>query len=335
MTGFKKLRLMVLAAVVPLYLAACTVDLGCDGCDDEPSFGGAGGPLNPISTSLTDQNVPATFHGPGTTITADESRDEAHSQIFPRSASSVGENHITIDPQAGTVRVVVRTGEVISDQDITFGLADLTVGPRHNFYRQFKDSPGSFGLALLRPGPGGSGLDYASYGVWEERDQFNFFPFYPDSGVIINGGAMSFGVITAAGAVPTTGTAAYTGFMNGFYGEAGTGTGFYLDGTAALTANFGSNAVQANFTNISASKFFGVSGGATTFRSFSANATIAGNGFSGTASNAGLSIDGIGPEMSGTITGNFYGPSAQEVGGVFQLNGDDGSTAIGAFAAKQ
>lgn len=330
MARFRKFLLVTPVALLPLFFAACSTSE-----PDGPSFGGAGGPVNPISTSLTNQNVPATFHGPGTTIIADESRDEAFSQIFPRSTNSVGENHITIDPLAGTVQVVVGTIERISDQDITFSLADLSVGTRHNFYRQFKETSGSFGLALLRPGPGGSGLDYASYGVWEERLPFNFFPFSSDSGVIIIGGAMSFGVLTAADFVPTTGTASYAGFMNGFYGEGGTGTGFYLDGTAALTANFGSNSVQASFTNISASEFFGVSGGSTKFRSFNANATISGNGFSGTASNVGLPVDGIGPDMDGTIIGHFYGPSAQEIGGVFQLNGDDGSTAVGAFAAKQ
>jgi hypothetical protein len=334
MTRLKKSRLMALAVLFPLHIAGCTVDLGCDGCDDEQSFGGAGGPLNPISTSLADQNVPATFHGPGTAILADESRDSTTSIIFPRSSNSVGENHITIDPIAGTVRIVLNSFSGIRDTDITFGPADLTVGARHDFYSQPDGSFTVFRLALLRPGPGGSGLDYASYGVWERRGRFDFRPFANDFGFISRGGAISFGVITEASAVPTTGSASYTGFMNGIYGEGGTGTAFLLDGVAALTANFGSNSLQANFTNISASEFCFTCGGQA-FRSFSANATISGNGFSGTASNVGLPVDGIGPDMDGTIIGHFYGPSAQEVGGVFQLNGDDGSTAVGAFAAKQ
>jgi hypothetical protein len=60
------------------------------------------------------------------------------------------------------------------------------------------------------------------------------------------------------------------------------------------------------------------------------------NRFSGGVSTVGTSLGNI----NGTTTGQFYGPSAQELGGVFFLQSSDTTTAFtetysGAYGAKQ
>ena len=110
-------------------------------------------------------------------------------------------------------------------------------------------------LLVSIPGPEGSGLSYASYGLWE-IDGVNVF------GSRFVGGAMSFGVITSSLAMPTTGSASYTGTMVGFHSPGGNDpTRSYLSGSAALTANFAAGTVDASFTNITARDNFGESPG--------------------------------------------------------------------------
>jgi hypothetical protein len=39
--------------------------------------------------------------------------------------------------------------------------------------------------------------------------------------------------------------------------------------------------------------------------------------------------------LSGNATGRFYSPTAQEMGGVYSLTGQNGSALVGAFGARQ
>lgn len=66
---------------------------------------------------------------------------------------------------------------------------------------------------------------------------------------------------------------------------------------------------------------------------FTGNGQVDGSGFSVTVQND-PSWDGI-FELDGTATGNFYGPNAAEVGGVFNMQSPDGSGYIGAYGASR
>lgn len=162
------------------------------------------------------------------------------------------------------------------------------------------------------------GWSYQSFGVWNTATPV--------------GGAMhasSFGAPTPASAVPTSGTATFTGKLAGLY-VSPTGQG------AAAAADL---SVRADFR--ARSLAFGSSGTVLT-RDLRAPAAAPGlnlsgtltyqpnsNAFSGTLRNAAGT-------MSGTTSGKFYGPAAQELGGAFNLRASGTSEAFtGAYGAKR
>jgi hypothetical protein len=142
--------------------------------------------------------------------------------------------------------------------------------------------------------------------------------------------ALSFGVPTTANDMPTTDTATYNGFMDGYYAN-GANKIWSLTGSTNLTADFAAAKITGEVNNISALGSFGTSN----FGNISINDDVVGDTFSGTASSAGLNgvIPGNTP-LSGSTFGQFYGPSAVEVGGVIRMSGGGGQ-AVGAFAAGQ
>lgn len=197
-------------------------------------------------------------------------------------------------------------------------------------------------LALLVPGAAASGLSYASYGIWEVEGQ-NIF------GTSYLGAAISFGILTSAGAMPTTGTANYTGTMNGLYSPAQPAGSLFttqssLAGDAALTADFAAGTVSADFTNIVASRDFGPftpraeltgAGPSGAFVNIHGDATISGNSFSGAAATVAPTGAVLSPDLSGDISGNFFGLVANEIGGVIRLGDPGTGQIVGGFAAGQ
>lgn len=179
------------------------------------------------------------------------------------------------------------------------------------------------------------GLSYTEYGQWTV-DETTAAPAALYAGVY--GGGKP-GVAPTA-AMPTTGTATYSGSATGYVSQAdstaSTGTLANFSGTATLTANFSSGAMTGSVTGINAYGIGGSNrtlvgtvndiafGGAITGNSFVANATAQGT--------AGTAFDITGSK--GTMSGAFYGPTAQEVAGTFSLTGGTHSvTVLGAFGA--
>ena len=163
------------------------------------------------------------------------------------------------------------------------------------------------------------GWNYQSFGVWNERPAAG-------SGAI---SASSFGQPTPGSAVPTSGSATFTGKAGGFY-VSPTGQGSVAAADLTVNANF--NARTLGFAT----------SGTTIARDLNAplaaphlnlTGTLAYNpgssAFSGTVSNAGGT-------MSGRSNGQFYGPAAQELGGVFSLKSSTTvETLTGAYGAKR
>lgn len=122
---------------------------------------------------------------------------------------------------------------------------------------------------------------------------------------------------TRLDAMPTKGEMTYTGTWHGRIGhyyqsEAGYGE---FDGKAEFGVDFGKKRLSGTLTETS-----GVA------PAFVINATIAGNGFSGTATSraSGINLDKgqqqnqqILPQTTGTVTGNFYGENAKHLAGSF------------------
>ena len=174
-----------------------------------------------------------------------------------------------------------------------------------------------FGTRALLANPYALGWDYQSFGAWNSL---------VDSSVSVG----SFGQPTPASGVPTSGTATFTGKLAGYYVPAFGEGGYTAAANLTVNANFSSRSLGfassgttiARDLNAPASAPHLNLGGTLTY----APGT---NAFSGTVTNASGT-------MSGSSNGRFYGPAAQELGGVFSLRSSTSAeTFTGAYGAKR
>ncbi len=166
------------------------------------------------------------------------------------------------------------------------------------------------------------GWDYQSFGVWTTGGGTG-------SGTV---GAATVGAETAGSAIPVSSTGSYVGVSGGRYVDS-SGVPFFTASDMTATANFGTRSIAFSTSNTVTS---------TDLTSATANSNL---NMSGTLSySAGVnqftgSVTSVGggpsnAAMSGTATGKFYGPTAQEIGGTFGLS--NGSTAyLGGFGGKR
>lgn len=163
------------------------------------------------------------------------------------------------------------------------------------------------------------GWNYQTFGVWDKLPTSTTW----------QAGAISAGAPTPASAVPTTGSATFTGLASGFYIDpAGT-----LYGTAAsmqAIADFTNRSIGFSTSNTQVS----TTGGTVTPNSGlnlsgSLSYTAGTNLFSGTVTTANSAL-------SGTATGQFYGPNTEEIGGIYSLQAPTGvSGMLGGFGGKR
>ncbi len=149
-------------------------------------------------------------------------------------------------------------------------------------------------------------LNYVTYGQWRRAATSGTTTSVNDTYVV-------WGSKTAT--TPTTGTGSYSTVLDGtFVNLAGV---YAVTGTGSLTANFGGGTIAYGATASGARE-----GGGTgiSFGTMAGTGSIAssGGGFRGTgsANSGGYSLD---------VMGNFYGPTAQEIGGTFRLRGNGGN----------
>ena len=177
------------------------------------------------------------------------------------------------------------------------------------------------------------GYSYVAVGSWAARST-GTSPLQASS-------FYSFGYETPASAIPTTGNAQFTGLASGnvFMPNNGTILTTEVDGKANLSVNFSSGAVTGSLTQMQ--QWDGVSfngpAGYLPWNDVSLNANIAPgtNRFSGTtaaASSPGTAFS-LSGSATGSLTGAFYGPAAQNIGAVWSLS-DGTKSAIGALAGK-
>ncbi len=166
------------------------------------------------------------------------------------------------------------------------------------------------------------GWNYQTFGVWATSGMTSG-PFTT--------GVMSIGAPTPGTALPVAGTALYTGGALGYYTDAsGELHGMVADLTA--TADFGARNIALSTSNTTIVST--VTGNASYPSTFDFSGTLAYapgvNRFSGPVATGG------GPAMTGTAEGRFYGPVAQEIGGVFVLQAPSGlQSMLGSFGGKQ
>ncbi|MGQ0652298.1 MAG: transferrin-binding protein-like solute binding protein [Betaproteobacteria bacterium] len=159
------------------------------------------------------------------------------------------------------------------------------------------------------------GWNYQTFGVWGSETM-------APSGRI---GAVSIGAVTPSDAVPVTGTGTFTGRAMGFYIDAA-GNPYATRATLSALVNFASRSIA--FTTSGTQ----ISNGAAT--------AMPGLNLSGTLTYApNQNISGPVQTQNGALTGNadgrFYGPKAEEIGGVYSLSGSGMNRMIGGFGGRR
>jgi hypothetical protein len=178
-------------------------------------------------------------------------------------------------------------------------------------------------------------LNYTAHGVWS-------YAAGPGTGVTYIG-VTAVGSGTPIAAVPTAGSANYSGGTVGFYyapGHAGTATTGSLIGQIAISVNFTTGGVSGTVNSVIADL-------KTPWNDLSLSANInrlAGNAsFNGTTGTSGPPADagtaGFSSAATGQLAGAFFGPNAEEVGGSWTLTDPNaaggGKTAFGAFGTTR
>lgn len=220
----------------------------------------------------------------------------------------------------------------------TYTLYDYDGGPGFGFspgevvaaqsnagYTTYRDASTGSTLKLLNDGASNPviALTYVTYGKWVVPQSAPIH--FADNYVV-------FGQITPAASVPRTGSASYRAILDGTY-QKGAAT-YRLSGNATLTASFGTGMMGLTTTPVATN----VSNGSQlSFGTLSGSGFIAFDSSSFGATSRTRAADGTKTLFS--ATGNFYGPAAQEVGGVFTLKQTLGTSQIGegggAFVGKK
>lgn len=173
--------------------------------------------------------------------------------------------------------------------------------------------------AYIGANPFELGWNYQTFGIWETTN----------GGSSGTDGVISAGAPTAGTAIPTTGAATFTGIAAGEYIDP---AGVASITTATLTVNADFVARSLGFSTT----------GTTTTDDFSTYIPNTGLNLSGTlfyapGTNAFTgTLTSTSGTLSGPSSGRFYGPNAEELGGVYFLKAGSGlETMGGAYGAKR
>lgn len=290
---------------VSLLLAACGGG-GGDGGGVVPTDFTSWSSIEPGSTVLAkgvSTEVVYQLDEMGQLIVFDPTTDAANTSVT-----------MSFDADGNPSLVRVTTPNTIFEADLFGPIFEGAVGALNS-------DPNSSSLFAIfaDPGffPGAFDYEYQTFGLWESIGDGESLVF----------GAFSFGAPTAGSAVPTTNSASFVGNFGGNYvnaagdqfissGEVNVGVNF-VDRSLAFTTSF--SEVTQDFDTFTPNEGLNLSG--TLIYQPGVNS------FSGTVT----SVSG----MTGTSVGQFYGPSAQELGGVFELQGTGVETYLGSYGAVQ
>mgnify|MGYP001596647146 CR=1 FL=1 len=194
-----------------------------------------------------------------------------------------------------------------------------TIGDTGNVVYGY-DAAGTKFVIASDPLYSGNNWNYQTFGIWETGRGTG-------SGTA---GAVSVGAATAGSSIPTSGSATYSGHFGGTSSDAN-GVDVITTGGATVVADFANRSLAFSTTG---SKYVSpVASSPSWINKSSLDMTgtltysAATNSFSGAVSDSFIG--------SGTATGKFYGPSAEEIGGVFSLTGAGTLVHAGGFGAKK
>ncbi len=229
--------------------------------------------------------------------------------------SDIGDdNSLTVDPAAGTYKFAdafLSSEFMISD--VGFGPGDLDTAHSNSRFTVYQrkvpvaNTTITETLTLYKPGASNDELvlNYAGFGnlvlddLANGADHSSVGRFW-----------FTYGLATDPANVPRAGKANYAGLL---YGEAGTGSAILpLTGTANFDFDLGAGTFDASLKPV-------MTDGGTSYQlgtyGFQGSILSTGNTFSSFS----FSAPSNSPAAQGTMRGQFFGPSAQEVGASFRV----------------
>ncbi len=303
----------------PIITITCLLTSACGG------GGASGGSVNSTppppppsftSFSAVQSNSSITVNGTGLEGTMAVS---SAGFILPATVSTPSETSASIRYTTDAQRNINSIAVTGSSSSVSF--------PSTSVFETFVDTAGkpiAFGVRnssgsdqLLAADPYVLGFNYQSFGVWGTGIV---------AGQTARYGALSAGSITSTSAIPAAGSANFNGLIGGIYIDTA-GEGFRYGANAAFAVNFGTRSISMT---TSGDRLVNVNTNIAYIWNAPLSATMTyapgSSRFSGTFR--------AGNFMTGTGSGNFYGPAANELGGTFFISGSAGKM-VGGFGAKQ
>jgi len=203
---------------------------------------------------------------------------------------------------------------------------------------------GGTGVGVPFPGSKGYrnfsnwGLQYANVTAWASQDTV-LIEEWANLGNEHNKnrrGIVAFGDVTAPTAVPTTGTATYTGTAYGWYGSGTLTEPPAFRGTATVTVNFATRQAVITVQNTATYDAAGTPVPATftaTTALGAAGANVA-NYLTGPVTSGTLS-GGVGGRLFGPVVGTGASIGPAEIAGAFRMSATSGAAVIGGFIGRK
>ncbi|RUM95142.1 hypothetical protein EET67_24940 [Pseudaminobacter arsenicus] len=273
----------VVLLAAPLMLAACG--------------GGAGGPGGPSFLGFSSMNAPGTttINGIGKEVSVDTKPGiENATAVSAFTATGKTSVDITLDGKEDITAVAIKTPTTSEKWDAS----NSNLIENDGLLLAERNDGRSYAVAAS---PEALGFEYQTFGVWATSNAEE------TKGKI---GVFSVGAESKASALPSAGTAAFKGAAGGIYTDK-TGLADIVTAEATLGADFAARKVSFATTQTES-----LLAGSRSDLNLIGNLSYAAgsNELTGTVATAGGS-------MTGNADGRFYGPGAQEVGGIFALKG--------------
>lgn len=298
MEQFTSLKVFALASI-PLLATACGGGSGGPGGPDGPSYTSFDSLERPGTTTLKGIGREGTFTRTEGVVT--------HSDFTPVGETSAD---VTLDSDGNPTKFVLKT----PSESRTWDRSNSTFDKRDDGLLIAQRNDGSSGI--IAADPAANNFEYQTFGLWGTSRETNNQT---------NGrfGLYSVGSETAAADIPASGTATFKGTAAAQWIDAQGDDQDVMTADTTLRANFADRSVRFNTTNSDLGLREGLQ------PELDMNGTLhypsGSNKMSGTVRTAG--------GMSGTADGRFYGPGAQEAGGVFSLRGRGNEVLDGGFGA--
>jgi len=314
--------------VVPVWCAIAVCLAGCGhgktASTTTPTVNGGGVPggiavpfvaVNTTSPALGAASAPATFTTGGGFVSgfATPNAADTGATVTLKTDTNGNLSQITVSAPTGGVPF----NQTFNASNNAFSSA-ITVSQLVTLVQQFRAQSSGTSTYIYQGTE--TGLTASSYGAWLLNNGTGNFAFGP----------LAFGSETTAGqmaALAGSGVATYNGSAFGL--GATNVTPFALTSTVQVIANFTSGAVSSTFSNFATSNLSGV-GTATTLPTLSGTGTI---GAGVNTNQYAFSLAGGG--YTGSVSGTFYSPTAQETAGVLQATNGAGTSFAASYGAHK